>query len=370
MLTFPACGQRCSRSPAAPATAFSCDFTCAGVKRSVQRLGVRQPAQGDEGGTAGSAGRFHAGRGLATVGLHRLGVGIRRGQQPDRSCDPRRTKTARSICTGCPGPRGHCLSNYCRAWRVVLDDFRYHSIDLEPTGDRRIERDRAGDPCALAAGGSRLLPGALERCSVHRTCCAAPACRTHWSAAVCFVTLASRPRGGHAGSVYNRFLLSDRSGDSWNRETETSPSLSRYRVQVSPTSCHSSRGSIAWVSACHIPTSIHPLDCHRSAERSWARTLQAFLGRVIRFLIGKPPRVPKQSQIYSFLGFDRLSPQIFDSGFARHPRVDVDLAALFEQGPMESFEQIRAGIEQVSPPTADTIYVFRWSRVCMDTADI
>lgn len=105
-----------------------------------------------------------------------------------------------------------------------------------------------------------------------------------------------------------------------------------------------------------------PLDCHRSAERSWARTLQTFLGRVIRLLIGKPPRVPKQSQIYSFLGFDRLSPQIFDSGFARHPRVDVDLAALFEQGPMESFEQIRAGIEQASPPTADTIYVFRWSR--------
>ena len=36
-------------------------------------------------------------------------------------------------------PRGHYLSNYCRAWRDVLDDFRYHSIDLEPTGDERIE---------------------------------------------------------------------------------------------------------------------------------------------------------------------------------------------------------------------------------------
>jgi CDP-4-dehydro-6-deoxyglucose reductase len=36
-------------------------------------------------------------------------------------------------------PRGHYLSNYCRAWRDVLDDFRYHSIDLEPAGDERIE---------------------------------------------------------------------------------------------------------------------------------------------------------------------------------------------------------------------------------------
>jgi CDP-4-dehydro-6-deoxyglucose reductase, E3 len=36
-------------------------------------------------------------------------------------------------------PRGHYLSNYCRAWRDVLDDFRYHSIDLAPAGDERIE---------------------------------------------------------------------------------------------------------------------------------------------------------------------------------------------------------------------------------------
>lgn len=36
-------------------------------------------------------------------------------------------------------PRGHYLSNYCRAWSDVLDDFRYHSIDLEPAGDERIE---------------------------------------------------------------------------------------------------------------------------------------------------------------------------------------------------------------------------------------
>ena len=37
-------------------------------------------------------------------------------------------------------PRGHYMSNYCRAWRDVLDDFRYHSIDLEPAGDERLER--------------------------------------------------------------------------------------------------------------------------------------------------------------------------------------------------------------------------------------
>jgi CDP-4-dehydro-6-deoxyglucose reductase len=36
--------------------------------------------------------------------------------------------------------RGHYLSNYCRAWRDVLDDFRYHSIDLEPAGEERIDR--------------------------------------------------------------------------------------------------------------------------------------------------------------------------------------------------------------------------------------
>lgn len=36
-------------------------------------------------------------------------------------------------------PQGHYLSNYCRAWRDVLDDFRYHSIDLEPAGDERID---------------------------------------------------------------------------------------------------------------------------------------------------------------------------------------------------------------------------------------
>lgn len=37
-------------------------------------------------------------------------------------------------------PLGHYLSNYCRAWRDVLDDFRYHSIDLEPAGDDRLEQ--------------------------------------------------------------------------------------------------------------------------------------------------------------------------------------------------------------------------------------
>lgn len=36
-------------------------------------------------------------------------------------------------------PRGHYLSNYCRAWRDVLDDFRYHSIDIEPAGSERAE---------------------------------------------------------------------------------------------------------------------------------------------------------------------------------------------------------------------------------------
>jgi CDP-4-dehydro-6-deoxyglucose reductase len=36
-------------------------------------------------------------------------------------------------------PRGHYLSNYCRAWRDVLDDFRYHSVDLEPVGEERLD---------------------------------------------------------------------------------------------------------------------------------------------------------------------------------------------------------------------------------------
>ena len=36
-------------------------------------------------------------------------------------------------------PRGHYLSNSCRAWRDVLDDFRYHSIDIAPAGSERIE---------------------------------------------------------------------------------------------------------------------------------------------------------------------------------------------------------------------------------------
>lgn len=37
-------------------------------------------------------------------------------------------------------PQGHYLSNYCRAWRDVLDDFRYHSIDLEPAGSEYLEQ--------------------------------------------------------------------------------------------------------------------------------------------------------------------------------------------------------------------------------------
>jgi CDP-4-dehydro-6-deoxyglucose reductase len=36
-------------------------------------------------------------------------------------------------------PRGHYMSNYCRAWRDVLDDFRYHSIDLRPVGDEQTD---------------------------------------------------------------------------------------------------------------------------------------------------------------------------------------------------------------------------------------
>lgn len=35
-------------------------------------------------------------------------------------------------------PRGHYLSNYCRAWGDALDDFRYHSIDLAPDGDEQF----------------------------------------------------------------------------------------------------------------------------------------------------------------------------------------------------------------------------------------
>lgn len=30
---------------------------------------------------------------------------------------------------------GHYLSNYCRAWCDALDNFHYHSIDLQPSGD-------------------------------------------------------------------------------------------------------------------------------------------------------------------------------------------------------------------------------------------
>jgi len=31
--------------------------------------------------------------------------------------------------------RGHYLSNYCRMWRDVLDNFRYQSIDMQPVGE-------------------------------------------------------------------------------------------------------------------------------------------------------------------------------------------------------------------------------------------
>jgi len=36
-------------------------------------------------------------------------------------------------------PRGHYLSNYCRAWRDALDNFHYHSIDLVPAGSETFE---------------------------------------------------------------------------------------------------------------------------------------------------------------------------------------------------------------------------------------
>ena len=36
-------------------------------------------------------------------------------------------------------PRGHYLSNYCRAWVDALDDFHYHSVDLAPVGDATLE---------------------------------------------------------------------------------------------------------------------------------------------------------------------------------------------------------------------------------------
>ncbi len=36
-------------------------------------------------------------------------------------------------------PRGHYLSNYCRAWCDALDNFYYHSIDLQPWGSESYE---------------------------------------------------------------------------------------------------------------------------------------------------------------------------------------------------------------------------------------
>jgi len=32
-------------------------------------------------------------------------------------------------------PNGHYLSNYCRSWRDILDNFCYESIDLQPAGE-------------------------------------------------------------------------------------------------------------------------------------------------------------------------------------------------------------------------------------------
>jgi CDP-4-dehydro-6-deoxyglucose reductase len=36
-------------------------------------------------------------------------------------------------------PGGHYLANYCRAWLDVLDDFRYHAIQVAPAGDEPVE---------------------------------------------------------------------------------------------------------------------------------------------------------------------------------------------------------------------------------------
>jgi CDP-4-dehydro-6-deoxyglucose reductase, E3 len=36
-------------------------------------------------------------------------------------------------------PDGHYLANYCRAWLDVLDDFRYHAIQVAPSGDEPVE---------------------------------------------------------------------------------------------------------------------------------------------------------------------------------------------------------------------------------------
>lgn len=39
-----------------------------------------------------------------------------------------------------PVPQGHYFANYCRAWLDVLDDFRYHAIEVAPAGDEPVER--------------------------------------------------------------------------------------------------------------------------------------------------------------------------------------------------------------------------------------
>lgn len=41
-------------------------------------------------------------------------------------------------------PRGHYLSNYCRAWQDALDNFHYHSIDLAPVGQHDFASVMAG----------------------------------------------------------------------------------------------------------------------------------------------------------------------------------------------------------------------------------
>ena len=113
------------------------------------------------------------------------------------------------------------------------DDFRYHSIDLEPTGDERIEDviERVIRVHSLLADHDYYL--ALPDPAMQRAqdlLRGADAGRTGPQLSPSSPPSVAPSRRSHAGSVYNRFLLSDRSGDSWNRETETSPSLSRYRA--------------------------------------------------------------------------------------------------------------------------------------------
>ena len=68
-------------------------------------------------------------------------------------------------------PRGHYLSNYCRAWRDALDDFRYHSVDLESTGAERIEQMAARVLRERRPAGDRDFYLALPEAALYPFCC-------------------------------------------------------------------------------------------------------------------------------------------------------------------------------------------------------